>query len=218
MYPDGIAKQLTKLNLSKACGPDELPPRLLKLVAEERAPALAFLYQQSTNTGEVPEDGRKAIVTPIYKKCAKSDPANYRPISLTCLCCKILEHVVLSHMAKHLSQHKILLDSQHGFRERLSIVTQLITSVHNWATALEHRGQTDVILLDFSKAFDKVSHQHLSAKLHYYQRIYPSLDQCLSRKPLPSNICEWPTLLMGCCDFWNSPRICVGAGTLPVAY
>ena len=80
-------------------------------------------------------------------------------------------------MAKHLSQHHILLDSQHGIRERLSTVTQLITSVNDWASTLEHRGQTDVILLDFGKAFDKVSHQHLFAKLHYYGiRFYPSLD------------------------------------------
>ena len=71
-------------------------------------------------------------------------------------------------MAKHLSQHRIILDSQHGFRERLSTVTQLITSVNDWSTTLEHRGQSDVILLDFSKAFDRVSHHHLSAKLNYY--------------------------------------------------
>ena len=71
-------------------------------------------------------------------------------------------------MAKHLSLHNIILDSQHGFRERLSTVTQLLTSVHDWATTLEQRGQVDVILLDFSKAFDKVSHLHLSAKLDFY--------------------------------------------------
>ena len=59
-------------------------------------------------------------------------------------------------------------DSQHGFRKHLSTVTQLITSIQDWATTLEQRGLTDVILLDFSKAFDKVSHQHLLAKLNYY--------------------------------------------------
>ena len=80
----------------------------------------------------------------------------------------MFEHIVLSHMAKHLSQHNILPDSQHGFRERLSTVTQLITSMHDWATTLEHRGQTDFILLDFSKAIDKVSHHHLSVKLDFY--------------------------------------------------
>ena len=131
----------------------------------ELTPALTILYQQSIDTGEVPVQWRQAIVaivTAINKKGAKSDPSNYRPISLTCLYCKMLEHIVLSHMARNLSQHNnFLLDSQHGFRELLSTVTQLITSVHDWATTLEHRSQTDVILLDFSKAFDKVSHHHL---------------------------------------------------------
>ena len=122
---------------------------------------------QSITTGEVPDDWKKALVSPIFKKGVKADPANYRPISLTCLCCNVLEHIVLSHMAKHLSSHNIL-DAKHGFRERLSTVTQLITSVHDWATIIEHRGQTDVVLLNFSKAFDKVSHRHLSTKLHYY--------------------------------------------------
>ena len=79
-----------------------------------------------------------------------------------------MEHIVLSHIAKHLSANKILLDSQHGFRQRLSTVTQLITSTHDWASTLQHRGQTDVILLDFSKAFDKVPHLRLSAKLNHY--------------------------------------------------
>ena len=168
IHEDGVTKQLLNLNPTKASGPDEVSPRLLKSVAVELAPALTILYQQSIDTGEVPVQWRQAIVTAIYKKGAKSDPSNYRPISLTCLCCKMLEHIVLSHMAKHLSQHNILLDSQHGFRERLSTVTQLITFVHDWATTLEHRGQTDVVLLDFSKAFDKVSHHHLSVKLDFY--------------------------------------------------
>lgn len=118
--------------------------------------------------GIVPTQWKQALVTSIFKKGPKSDPANYRPISLTCLCCKILEHIVLSHVAKHLSENNILLDSQHGFRERLSTITQLITSTHDWASTLQHRGQTDVVLLDFSKAFDKVPHLRLSAKLHHY--------------------------------------------------
>ena len=120
IYPDGVAKQLNKLDASKASGPDEQPSRFLKLVADELAPALCFLFQQSITSGQVPVDWGKAIVSPIYKKGTKSDPANYRPISLTCICCKVLEHIVLSHMAKHLSHHHIILDSQHGFRERLS--------------------------------------------------------------------------------------------------
>ena len=69
--------------------------------------------------------------------------------SHTCLVCKIMEHVVLSHMAKHLAAYNILLDSQHGFREKLSTQTQLITSVHDWATTLNNRGQCDLSLIGF---------------------------------------------------------------------
>ena len=77
----------------------------------------------------------------------------------------LLDHIVLSHIAKHLIT-TILLDSQHGFQERLFTVILLITTTHDWATTLQHCGKTDVILLDFSKAFDKVPHLRLSAKLH----------------------------------------------------
>jgi hypothetical protein len=79
-----------------------------------------------------------------------------------------MEHIMLSHIAKHLSSHNILVNSQHGFRERLSTVTQLISATNDWASCLNHQGQSDVILLDFSKAFDKVPHRRLSAKLNFY--------------------------------------------------
>ena len=79
-----------------------------------------------------------------------------------------MEHIVLSHVAKHPSANIIQLDSQHGFREKLSSVTQLISSFHDWATTIQSRGQVDVVFLDFSKAFDKVLHRRLSMKLCYY--------------------------------------------------
>ena len=85
--------------------------------------------------------------------------SNYRPISLTSICCKVMEHIVLSHMAKHLSGNNILINEQHGFRQRFSCETQLISALHDWAKSINSRSQTDVILLDFSKAFDSVPHQ-----------------------------------------------------------
>ena len=108
------------------------------------------------------------MVTAIYKSGPKAEACNYRPISLTCICCKVMEHIILSHVAKHLNSNNILIDEQHGFRERLSTVTQLVNSTNDWSETLNHKGQTDVILLDFSKAFDKVSHQLLAEKLQYY--------------------------------------------------
>ena len=168
IHRPGVAKQLRNLNPSKACGPDQLPPKLLKLVAEEIAPALAFLFQQSINTGDIPSDWKNALVTPIHKSGDKCSPGNYRPISLTCICSKVMEHIVLSHISKHVSRSNILVNEQHGFRQKLSTNTQLISATHDWAHTLQRRGQTDVAFLDFQKAFDRVPHRHLQTKLEFY--------------------------------------------------
>ena len=118
-----------------------------------------------------------------YEEGPKIWSGYYLPTSLTCLC-KVMGHIVLSHVAKHLSSNNILIDSQHGFREKLSTVTQLITSCHDWASTLQKRGQADVVLLDFSKAFDKLPHQYLSAKLSFYGIQDPTLDWSNSWSPM----------------------------------
>ena len=79
-----------------------------------------------------------------------------------------MEHIILSHMSKHLSLNNILIDQQHGFREKFSCETQLISAVHDWAKGINLCQQTDVILLDFSKASDSVPHERLLTKLDYY--------------------------------------------------
>ena len=107
-------------------------------------------------------------MTPIFKKGDRTTPANYRPISLTSICCKTLEHIVHSQVMKHLEQHKILSDQQHGFRKRRSCESQLVLTMQDLAASLEVGEQIDAILLDFSKAFDKVPHQRLVQKLSHY--------------------------------------------------
>jgi hypothetical protein len=163
----GVIEQLAKLNTSKAGGPDSIPARLLHDYATEIGPMLHYIFQQSYVTGQLPDDWRKANVTGIYKKGTKSNPENYRPVSLTCISCKIMEHIVLSHMSKHLAANNIIVENQHGFRQKRSCETQLIEAVHDWAECLNRSGQTDVLMLDFSKAFDKVPHHRLAAKLHH---------------------------------------------------
>ena len=79
----------------------------------------------------------------------------------------ILEHIVYSHIFAHLTHHNILCNQQHGFRQSRSCETQLILTVNDFAESLNNGEQTDVIFLDFSKAFDKVSH-HLFYKLYHY--------------------------------------------------
>ncbi|MEG7525035.1 MAG: hypothetical protein M3H12_18415, partial [Chromatiales bacterium] len=92
-------KQLKNLNQNTATGPDELPGRVLKKTAAEIAPIITHIFQQSYNTCKLPDNWLQALVTPIHKK-GTNQTANYRPISLTCILCKVMEHIILSNMWK----------------------------------------------------------------------------------------------------------------------
>ena len=109
----------------------------------------------------------------MFLRSLKKVKNNYRPVSLTCICCKTLEHILVSNINKHLALESILADCQHGFRSQRSCETQLVQFVHDIISNLDgavNRGhkQTDLIIMDFAKAFDKVPHRRLLHKLEYY--------------------------------------------------
>ena len=79
-----------------------------------------------------------------------------------------MEHILQSSTMRHLDTHGILTDSQHGFRKRRSCDTQLLLAIDDLQRALDNNLQVDAILLDFSKAFDKVSHARLAMKLEHH--------------------------------------------------
>ena len=124
---------------------------------------------QSLNTGELPSDWLKANICPVFKKGNRSSPSNYRPISLTSSCCKVLEHIIFHSIMDHIQLNNILIDNQHGFQPGFSCQTQLISLMEDVSYALDNQLQTDLILLDFSKAFDTVPHKRLLAKLQHYK-------------------------------------------------
>lgn len=164
----GIEKLLQGLNPHKAAGPDKFKPVVLQTLHKELAPILQLIYQRSLDSGKLPSIWKEANVSPIFKKGDKTDPANYRPISLTCVLCKVLEHVVASNISKHFTNLNILYELQHGFRDKRSCETQLIMLIDELAKNMQSGKQTDLVLLDFSKAFDKVAHEKLLQKLHFY--------------------------------------------------
>ena len=90
----GVEKLLLNLNASKAAGPDKLSGKLLKATAHEIAPVLQVIFQRSIDEGTLPQAWKEATISPVYKKECRSNPANYRPVSLTCILCKILEHII----------------------------------------------------------------------------------------------------------------------------
>ena len=98
IHCSGVLKLLKELEPHKACGPDKIPTYILRECAEEIAPLLTKIFTQSIEEGDLPEDWLSANVCPIFKKGNKSLPANYRPISLTSVSCKLLEHV---HFPQH---------------------------------------------------------------------------------------------------------------------
>ena len=165
---EGVRKLLAGLNIHKAAGPDGVSTRMLKEFSSELSPVFSILFQATIDQGIIPKDWKKADVAPIFKKGIKSCPANYRPVSLTSVVCKVMEHIVCSNILRHCDKYNILTDAQHGFRKRRSCETQLILTVQDLVKNLDSKGQTDIILLDFSKAFDKVPHQRLLHKLHHY--------------------------------------------------
>ena len=123
---EGITCLLNDLDPSKSHGPDEVPARLLKSMAAEISPSLKLIFSASLHQGAIPQIWKQAIVTPLFKKGDKSNPSNYRPISLTCICCKVLEHIVHTNIMSHFSDHSVLSESQFGFRKNYSAELQLI--------------------------------------------------------------------------------------------
>ena len=169
VHKDGVLKLLKDLKPHKASGPDGIPTRILILAADQLAPVLTAIFQSSLDVGELPTEWKDALISPIYKKGDRCSAANYRPVSLTCVVCKILEHIIHSSVMKHLDKFDIITDKQHGFRRRRSCETQLIATIEGIASKLRTgKDQVDIILLDFAKAFDKVPHIRLLRKLDFY--------------------------------------------------
>jgi len=164
----GVRKLLANLDGSKSTGPDELPPRVLKEVSFEVAPLLTFIFNQSYQNGKVLADWRHGNIFPLHSKGSKSLATNYRPISLTSVCSKTMEHIIYSNICKHLEYHGIFTPREHGFRPGFSCETQLLSCINDWAKSLDRGFRTDIAIFDFSKAFDSAPHCRLLIKLNQY--------------------------------------------------
>ncbi|GAB0209251.1 mitochondrial enolase superfamily member 1 [Grus japonensis] len=146
-------------------GPDGMHPQVLKELADVIARPLSIIFERSWRTGEVPEDWRKANVTLVFKKGKEEDPGNYRPVSLTSIPGKVMEQLILGVINKHVEEKEVIGSGQHGFTKGKLCLTNVIAFYDGMTGWVDEGRAVDVVYLDFSKAFDTVSHNILISKL-----------------------------------------------------
>ena len=161
-----VEELLWGLEVSKASGPDMISAQFLKHTACSIAPSITNLFNLSLRVGRIPDKWKESMITPIPKSVAKSsDPGNYRPISLTCLLCELLEKHVYGLMYEHLINCQESSNLQWRFCPGRSTVTALLSVTHEWLSALERGQELCAVFFDYQKAFDSIPHWPLLQKL-----------------------------------------------------
>ena len=210
LSPEDVCVCLRTLDVNKATDPDRISPRLLKKTAYQIALSLSTLFNRSLDSGSLPEEWKLANIIPVFKKGDKTKVENYRPISLLCVASKVFEHCILNKLRDHLL--KLVNSSQHGLIPGRSCTTEFVEVLNYIDSLLESGKQTDVILLDMSKAFDKVSHDALVNKLanygiqgsllNWFSHYLHGRQQCVTTLGATSSKCQ---CLRGChrAVFWD---------------
>jgi hypothetical protein len=160
-----VQERLFTLKSDKACGVDEISTHVLKMCAKGFALPLSLIFRRSIAEGRVPVQWKEANISPIFKKGSRVIAANYRPVSLTSVVCKVLESIVRDRFMQYLEVEGLISDEQHGFVRGKSCVSNLLETLDLVTKELSEGHSVDVVYLDFLKAFDMVPHRRLVHKL-----------------------------------------------------
>ena len=163
--PDKVGKLLANLKENKSMGPDKLHPKLLKLLAGNSSfvSALTLLLNKCIDQETIPAVWKSAVVVPIHKKGSVHLAENYRPVSLTCILCKLYETILREHILPYVID--IITEKQHGFCPGKSCLSNLLETLDVANEYIAEGNSLDLFYFDFSKAFDTVSHYRLLVKL-----------------------------------------------------
>jgi len=163
-----------------------------------------IIFKKSLSETCIPDDWKSANITPIYKKGSRNLAENYRPVSLTSQTCKMFESILRNALVEHLEKNALITDSQHGFRKGRYCLTNLLTFLEKVTGYVDSGSSVDAIFLDFAKAFDKVPHQRLTAKLISHgirRKVYDWIVEWLKgrhqRVCLRGTVSDWLIVLSG---------------------
>ena len=166
---DKVRDILRNIDCNKAQGPDNIHGVILKTCANSLARPLSILFQLIYNTGILTAEWKQANIVPVFKKGAKENIENYRPISLTCISAKVMERIIYDELFS--CTHHLIDSRQNGFLKNNSCAMNLTTLIESLSTNLLQDLPTDIIYFDFAKAIDTVNHDLIISKLKYQYSI-----------------------------------------------
>jgi hypothetical protein len=144
---------------------DKIALRLLKVSLPAIKQPLADIFNVSISTGVFPASWKVAQVVPVYKRGNRADYNSYRPISLLPLLSKVMEHLVHRQVKEYLDKHQLLHNAQHGFRSKRSCCSALLMLSSRLSDAKNNGLYSSLAALDYSRAFDTISHDILVQKM-----------------------------------------------------
>ena len=163
-----VIEAIDTIPSNKSPGPDHISPIVIKHVKNTLAPILVRLFNRSLKDSKFPSVWKRANVVPIHKKDSRSDPSNYRPISLTSILSKIFEKAVVKYLLIYLLINNLIYEYQSGFLPKHSPTHQLLEIYHCIVSNLKDNMATSIVFADISRAFDRLSHRGLYCKFDLY--------------------------------------------------
>ena len=160
-----VEKQIGLLSDATAIGVDGISPRILRAALKPLSIIISKLINRSMDSGVFPDGLKVARVSPIFKSGDRTDPGNYRPISVLPSISKIYERVVHTQLVNYIDKYSLLSNSQFGFRKNHSTETCCLSMLDKMYEKLDQGCLSGVVFLDLEKAFDTVNHHVLLRKL-----------------------------------------------------
>ena len=165
---DEIVKIVNNFKSKMSCDVNDINMNILKKIIIAIVQPLKYICNLSLNTGVFPDDMKIARVIPLFKAGNNNVFTNYRPVSILPQFSKILEKIFNNRLDNFIEKHKILTDSQYGFRRNRSTSLALIELIEKITESLDSKRTTVGVFIDLKKAFDTIDHQLLLKKLYFY--------------------------------------------------